>query len=140
MIIYGFLQNCSSSKNVVIAKEKKKKASFYVNFRTFFCHKTLVQACGALSIFTGRFPRAVYQVLNKITYTETCYTRKMMQKLGYESGKAQVHQACVFLCFPVSWLPTFPLTHITWAPDPQLSRSMKSFVSLLGNASHCKEI
>lgn len=62
-----------------------------------------------------------------------------MQKLGYESSKTQVHQASVFLCFPVSRLPSFPLIHIIWAPDPLLSRRMKSFVSLLGNASYCEE-
>lgn len=106
MTISSFLQKCPFSKNVVIAKKKKKKkkTSFYAKYRTFFCHKTLAtisQAYGALSIFTEGIAQDVYQVFNKITYIEICSTRKRMQNLGYESGKTQAHQACVFLCFPV---------------------------------------
>lgn len=58
----------------------------------------------------------------------------------WKLDKTQEYQDCVFLCFPARWVPSFLLTPIIWAPDPQVRRRRNSSVSLPGNVSYCKEI
>lgn len=53
---------------------------------------------------------------------------------------AQEYQDCVFLCFPAWQFPSFPLSHIIRAPNPQLRRKRNNSVSLPGNMSYCREI